>query len=209
MKIMKLMKKLMKIAIVTSFLALITSCGFLYGTPEAKPKAVIDLTEAEWEVANFEYTNQFSQPYGLDDLKGQYWIANMIFASCPTVCQTMTPNMITLQEEAKKAGINVQFVSFTVDPDFDDPEGLKKYGKAYGVDFTNYHFLTGYTLEEITEFSKTSFKSLIQEIPNSKDILHSVNFFLVNGEGKVIRIYNGNTDFDAKAVIKDLKTIVR
>ena len=201
--------RLTKLLMLSGLLLILTSCGFLYGQPEVKPRAVTDLTEADWQVVDFEFTNQFGEPFGSEDLKGQYWIANMIFASCPTVCQTMTPNMITLQEEAKKAKIDVQFVSFTVDPNFDDPQGMKKYGEAYHVDFSNYHFLTGYTLEEIKEFSRESFKSLIQEIPDSNDIMHSVNFFLVNGEGKVIRFYNGNTDFDARAAIKDLKTIVR
>lgn len=190
-------------------LLILTSCGFLYNSPETKSKSVVDISEADWKVAEFDYINQFNEPLGSNDLKGQYWIANMIFASCPTVCGTMTPNMVTLQEEANKAGIDVQFVSFTVDPEFDTPEGLKKYGEDYGADFSNYNFLTGYTVEEITEFSKVSFKSLIQEIPDSKDIMHSVNFFLVDEEGKVIRIYDGNTEFDVKSVIKDLKSTVR
>ncbi|QOY34124.1 SCO family protein [Anaerobacillus isosaccharinicus] len=201
--------RLTKLMMYLGLLLILTSCGFLYGQPETKTRAVTDLTEADWQVADFQFTNQFGEPFGSEDLKGQYWIANMIFASCPTVCQTMTPNMITLQEEAKKAKIDVQFVSFTVDPDFDDPQGMRKYGEAYHADFSNYHFLTGYSLDEIKEFSRESFKSLIQEIPDSNDIMHSVNFFVVNGEGKVLRFYNGNTDFDAKAVIKDLKTIVR
>ncbi len=202
------MKK-MKIGILLSFIALLSGCGFLYGSPEVKPRTVVDLTEADWQVVDFEYVNQEGLPFGSENLKGEYWIANMIFASCPTVCMTMTPNMVILQEEAKKSKIDVQFVSFTVDPDFDDPEGLKRYGNAYGADFSNYNFLTGYTLDEIKEFSRASFKSLIQEIPDSQDIMHSVNFFLVDGEGKVIRIYDGNTDFNAKAVIKDLKKVVR
>ncbi|MFN7251762.1 MAG: SCO family protein [Anaerobacillus sp.] len=201
--------KFIKLALLLGLVLALAGCGFLYGSPEPKPKAAVDLTEADWYVSDFEYVNQFGDPFGSNDLKGQYWIANMIFARCPTVCQTMTPNMVTLQEEANKAGIDVQFVSFTVDPDFDDPHGMKKYGEAYGADFSNYHFLTGYSLEEITEFAKASFKSLIQEIPDSRDIMHSVNFFLVDGDGKVIRIYNGNTDFDAKSITKDLKSIVR
>lgn len=201
--------KVVKFVVLSVFMLLLASCGFLYGAPETKPKAIIDLTEADWEVMDFQYVNQFGEPFGSDNLKGNYWIANMIFASCPTVCQTMTPNMILLQQEAKKANLDIQFISFTVDPDFDDPQGMKKYGEAYGADFSNYNFLTGYTIEEITEFSRVSFKSLIQEIPDSRDVLHSVNFFLVDKEGHVIRIYNGNTDFNVKAVMKDLKSVVR
>lgn len=190
-------------------LLLLASCGFLYGAPATKSKAITDVSDAGWEVNEFEYTNQFGEAFGTKDLKGQYWLANMIFASCPTVCRTMTPNVISLQEEVNKQGLDLQFVSFTVDPDFDDAVVLKKYGEAYGADFSNYHFLTGYSIEEISDFARESFKSLVQELPDSNDIMHSVNFFLVDGEGNVIRFYNGDADFDEKAIIRDLKSIMR
>lgn len=200
-----------KVFLLTTFMVLLflTGCGFLYGTPETKSKTIIDISEAGWEVPSFEFTNHKGENFGSKDLEGQYWLANMIFASCPTVCQTMTPNMITIQEKAKKEGINLQFVSFTVDPDFDDPNILTNYGIAYQADFSNYHFLTGYTVEEITDFSREAFKSLVMKEPNSKDITHSVNFFLVDGEGNVLRIYDGDTDFNEKLIIKDLKSIIR
>lgn len=202
------MMKLVKLFIILGVTVTLASCGFLYGSPETKSDAITDISEAGWEVSSFEYINQDEEVFGSNDLKGQYWIANMIFTSCPTVCLTMTPNMTLLQEEANSQEIDVQFVSFTVDPDFDGPDILKKYGEAYGADFENYQFLTGYSIEEITDFSKASFKSIVQEIPDSNDIMHSVKFFLVDGDGNVIRIYDGNTDFDAKAIIKDLKNVI-
>lgn len=200
--------KVVKLFIILGVISILASCGFLYGSSETKSDAITDISEASWEVTPFEFINQDNQAFGSNDLKDQYWIANMIFTSCPTICLTMTPNMTLLQEEANSQEIDVQFVSFTVDPDFDDPKGLKKYGEAYGADFENYHFLTGYSIEDITDFAKTSFKSIVEEIPDSNDIMHSVKFFLVDGDGNVIRIYDGNIDFDANAIIKDLKNII-
>lgn len=200
--------KQMKILFLLSSLIILASCGFLYGAPETKQAGITDISEAGWLVDEFEFTNQFGEPFGTKDLQGEFWLANMIFASCPTVCLNMTPNMIELQERAKDEGLEIQFVSFTVDPDFDGPEGLKKYGEAYGADFTNYNFLTGYTVEEISEFARNSFKSLVQETPDSNDIIHSINFFLVDGDGNVIRFYNGDSEFDGKAIINDMKKVI-
>lgn len=197
-----------KLFIILSVTSILASCGFLYGSPETKSDAITDISEAGWEVTSFEYINQDKESFSSDDLKGKYWIANMIFTNCTTVCLTMTPNMVSLQEEANSQEIDVQFVSFTVDPDFDGPEILKNYGEAYGADFKNFHFLTGYGEEEIAEFAKKSFKSIAQEIPDSNQVMHSVKFFLVDGDGNVIRIYDGNTDFDGKAIMKDLKNII-
>jgi protein SCO1/2 len=198
-----------KLFIFVSITSILAGCGFLYGADGTKSDAVTDISAAGWEVNSFDYINQDGEAFGSNDLKGQYWIANMIFASCPTVCLTMTPNMVSLQEEVNRENINLQFISFTVDPDFDGPEGLKKYGQAYGVDFNNFNFLTGYSAEEIAKFAEQSFKSLVQEIPDSNDIMHNVNFFLVDGDGTVVRIYGGTTDFNAKDIIKDLKSIIK
>ncbi|OIJ10179.1 hypothetical protein BKP35_13790 [Anaerobacillus arseniciselenatis] len=201
--------KIIKMFLTISIMLILASCGFLYGEPTTKSDAITDISEAGWEVNDFEYTNQFGEAFGTKDLEGEYWLANMIFTSCPTVCRTMTPNIIALQEEVNKQGLDLQFVSFTVDPDFDDAGSLKKYGEAYGADFSNYHFLTGYTVEEISTFARESFKSLVQELPDSNDIMHSVNFFLVDGDGNVIRFYDGDSDFDENAILRDLKSILR
>src|SRR5690348_10031558 len=38
----------------------------------------------------FRFTNQYGQPFGSQELKGQVWIANFIFTRCPTVCPRFT-----------------------------------------------------------------------------------------------------------------------
>ncbi len=80
----------------------------------------------------------------LDNLKGKWWIADFIFTNWTTVCLPMTNNKSILQRKLKDNNLDVQLVSFSVDPDFDSPEVLKEYAEQYGVDFSNWSFLTGY-----------------------------------------------------------------
>lgn len=69
-----------------------------------------------YDVEDFNYTNQDNQAVGLSDLEGKVWIADFIFTSCETVCPPMTYNMSQLQDKVKEEGIeNVEFVSFSVD----------------------------------------------------------------------------------------------
>ena len=97
-----------------------------------------------WPVADFAYTDQNGESFGLQDLKGKVWVADFIFTNCDDVCLPMTANMKKLQEEVEKEGIeNIQFVSFSVDPTVDTPEILTEYGKQFSADFNNWHFLTG------------------------------------------------------------------
>ncbi len=106
------------------------------------------------EIVPFSYTDQNGQPFGTDELAGKVWIADFVFTKCKTVCPPMTLEMADLQKKFKDEGIQVEFVSFTVDPTIDSPDVLKEYIHQFTDDETNWHMLTGYTQEEIEAFRK-------------------------------------------------------
>ncbi|KQL56983.1 transporter [Alkalicoccobacillus plakortidis] len=164
------------------------SCSWIYeiGT---KATSEFDATEANMSITEFEYVNQNNETVSLVDLKGEYGLADMVFTNCPTVCPVMTPNMKELQDTAIEEGLNMKFVSFTVDPENDTVERLKQYTTNIGSNDDYWSFLTGYDLEEITEFALESFRSPVQQVEN--DFVHSTRFFLIDEKGNVIRFYDG------------------
>ena len=176
---------------------------FLFGCGEAIE------TNMNEDVLEFEVTTQENETFSLDDLKGDYWVADFIFTNCTTVCLPMTANMKGLQDQMKEEGIDdVQLVSFSVDPDYDTPEVLKAYGDNYEADFSNWTFLTGYDFQTIKEISIKSFKSLLAEAPEGSDqVTHGTRFFLVNPEGKVIKNYDGVQSASMDTIINDLKKV--
>ncbi len=196
----------MKRIFVFSLLLLLGGCGWLYRLGGTSSE--FDISKAGLQVPSFEFTNQEGEPFGTKQLEGKYWLADMIFTNCPSVCPTMTPNMQRLQETMKEEGVDLTFVSFTVDPETDTPEQLKAYGEYYGADFENWHFLTGYTLDEMKEFAEEGFSAIVQELEDSDDIMHSTSFFLVDPEGNVIRQYDGLKS-DQTEIVEDLKQTVR
>lgn len=157
-----------------------------------------------WEVMDFQYTNQDNKPFGLSDLKGKVWVADFIFTSCTTVCPPMTANMAKLQKQAKEAGLDVQFVSFSVDPEVDIPEKLKQYGEYFKADFSNWNFLTGYEQEEIALLADKSFKTVVEDDPNSNQVMHGTRFYLVDQNGRIVRSYYGNEDVPFDQIIQDI-----
>ena len=52
--------------------------------------------------------------------------------------------------------------------------------------------LTGYKQEEITEIAKKSFATIVIDDPNSDQVTHGTRFALVNQDGEVVKLYNGN-----------------
>jgi protein SCO1 len=170
-----------------------------------------DVSALNWRVPDFTYTNQEGKPFGLKDLQGKLWLADFIFTRCPNVCPPMTANMAKVQQELKKAGVQVELVSFSVDPEYDKPEVLKAYAEKHGADFSNWHLLTGYSLEEITKVTKDTFKAQIaHQKGTSPDVpllvTHPTQFYLIDGTGKVVRFYNGLQP-DAAQIAKDVASL--
>ncbi|WP_339227541.1 SCO family protein [Oceanobacillus sp. FSL K6-2867] len=160
------------------------------------------------KVADFNFTTQDNEKLSLDDLKGEWWIADFIFTNCTTVCLPMTANMAALQTKLEDEGIDAKLVSFSVDPDFDSPEVLKAYGKSYQADFSNWYFLTGYDFNTIKDLSVNSFRNLVEAPPEGSDqVYHGTRFFLVSPEGEVIKYYGGVESSEIDLIVEDLKKV--
>lgn len=159
-------------------------------------------------VTDFEFTTQDEGKLSLEDLKGEWWIADFIFTNCTTVCIPMTTNMVTLQEMMAEEKLDAQIVSFSVDPTIDTPEVLRNYAAGYGADLSNWTFLTGYDFETIQELSIGSFYADVRKEPDSDQVTHVVRFYLVDPEGKVVKSYMGTDLDDIDSIIEDLKKVL-
>lgn len=178
-------------------LVLMTACG---------NKGIED--PLNYELEDFTFTDQNGQEFGKEDLKGKVWIADFIFTNCDTVCPPMTFNMTKLQKMAKEEGIeNVEFVSFSVDPEIDTPEILKDYAGKFELDQSNFHFLTGYKQSFIETFALDNFKTLVKKPENQDQVIHQSYFFLVDKEGTIMQSYSGASDTPYADIINDIKTL--
>ncbi|CEG27543.1 cytochrome c oxidase Cu(A) center assembly protein [Bacillus sp. B-jedd] len=161
-----------------------------------------------WPVEDFTFTNQDNKQFGLKDLEGKVWMADFIFTNCETVCPPMTANMAEIQEMAAEEGIkNIEFVSFSVDPEGDTPEALKEYGTKFDADLKNWNFLTGYEQEEIEEFAVKYFKTPVAMPKEGDQVVHGTSFFLVGKDGKIKTYYSGVSNVPYDDIIKDIKTL--
>ena len=94
------------------------------------------------QVADFTLTNLNGRAISLADLRGQVWVADVIFTRCTGLCLQMTRQMKELQQ-ALHAASSAKLVSLTTDPDFDTPPVLKIYAERFQADTNRWMFLTG------------------------------------------------------------------
>ncbi len=165
-------------------------------------------TNMKEKVADFSYTNQDNETVSRDDLAGQWWIADFIFTNCETVCIPMTTNMSALQDDLAEIDIPMQFISFSVDPDYDNPDVLQQYADDYNADLTNWDFLTGYDFETIRKLSIKSFRAPLKAPAYGSDqITHDLRFFLVDPEGNIVKGYEGVDRDTMESVLEDIQTL--
>ncbi|WP_054754739.1 SCO family protein [Piscibacillus salipiscarius] len=189
-----------------SIIALMSACGSDSAQGDEKQSEENQEIKPQYdqEVQDFSFTNQDGQTVSLEDLKGEYWVADLIFTNCETVCPPMTANMAKLQQRLDEEGLDIRLVSFSVDPHNDNPEALKAFGDKHGADYSNWDFLTGYTQEDIESFASNSFKALVSKVDGEDQVTHGTSFMLVSPEGKMINRFNGTSFEEVEKIIEYL-----
>lgn len=197
-----------------SWLLLIASIGFfVYALTRVKRTPPEPPLEVYGAVADsFKLTNQWGETVSLDGLKGKVWIAYFFFSTCPSICPIMNRNMTDVQLEFAKNS-EVLIVGFTVDPQTDTPEVLRKYGAKWGVQRNKWYYLTG-EKATIYRLARQSFKLGVVPAPADQkggehDIIHSEKFVLVDREGNIRGYYTGIDKNDVQRLMQDVYRILQ
>ena len=93
-------------------------------------------------VGPFSLTERSGKTVTQADLLGKVWVASFVFTRCTGPCPQVTGTMARLQSELGKEK-DVRLVTFTVDPEHDDPKELTEYASHFQADPERWLFLTG------------------------------------------------------------------
>jgi protein SCO1/2 len=69
--------------------------------------------------------------------------------------------------------------------------------------------LTGYSQEEIEQFAKESFQTLVDKPDSTNQVVHGTSFYLVDQHGKVMKKYSGVSNTPYEDIIRDIKRLLR
>ncbi len=156
----------------------------------------VKLLEPLQTLPEFELTDQFGRPFTNADLKGKLTVAEFIFTRCPSACPVMsrrTAELYNLYENTPK----VQFISITVDPDYDTEEVLQRYAKMHGVTDERWKFLRHPNLQTIVDLCEKGFLMAAEKLPAG----HPTKLVVLDARG-AIRAYFDYNDVNLIAVMK-------
>lgn len=179
-----------------------------------------------WEAPDFALIDQNRDTLRAGDLRGTPWIASFVFTNCESVCPLITRRMAELRDRLDREGLlgrEVRLVSFTVDPERDTPEVLRRYARDFGASPPGeWAFLTSASGAEMRRMIQNGFRvsavhpDVRDPEPDSGDadgeayqIAHSPHVLLLDETAVVRGIYDATEPDALDEVVRDLDAVRR
>jgi protein SCO1/2 len=158
-------------------------------------------------VPGFQVTNQDGQPFGSAQLAGKIWIADFIYTTCPGPCPMISSRMSELQKPLERT--DVRLVSFSVDPQKDTPEVLRRYSEKLQAEPGRWDFLTG-PKPAIYKISHDGFKLAVSDGSDAQGIpVHSTRMVLVDRHGQIRGFYDATEPEAITKLLADTNHLLR
>jgi len=164
----------------------------------------------EMKAPDFVFTDQGGKAFSSFELQGKVWVADFIFTRCAGTCPMLSSHMRQLAKQWQGNGL-LRLVTFTVDPDYDKVPVMAQYAQEFGADPTQWTFLTGKKKDlyaMIREGFKLSAAPDPQAIPGF-EFIHTVRMVLVDGQGKIRGLYDGDDETDLDNLKQDLGVLMK
>jgi len=161
-------------------------------------------------VPPFALVERSGRPLTADDLAGGIWVADFIFTRCGGMCPALTTTLAAfLRRLPPSSAERLRAVTFTVDPEHDDPATLRRYAEGFGADRARWLFVTG-DRGDVERLVRDGFHLSIAELPpgerehSPEPITHSDRFALVDPQRRIRGYYHGTDPDDVARLERDV-----
>jgi protein SCO1 len=159
------------------------------------------------QMPQFDLTDQAGRRVTLENFRGEPFVLTFVFTRCPipTFCPRMSRNFSELQQAIKSSKniSDTRLLSITLDPAFDTPEVLSKYAQFQNAEPRIWTFATG-APSQIDKLT-SAFSVYVQ--PEGGTISHGLATALIGPQGKIIKLWRGNSWTPAEVLDEIRKTI--
>lgn len=159
----------------------------------------------------FELLDQDGQPFTAETMRGKVYVAGLIFTSCPSTCPKISRAMLSLQQRYLRDNIDVELVSFSVDPENDTPAVLKTYADHLEADQSRWRFVTG-PREAMEQLVVGGFASAMDKTTGANgmiDIAHTTKLVLIDGDGNIRGYYSSDDELGLDEVFHRSQHVLR
>lgn len=163
--------------------------------------------DAIHKIPEFSFVNQNGNKITNKDYEGKIYVADFFFTSCTGICRSLSLNMKILQDNFKNDS-SVMLLSHSVTPEVDTVPVLNSYAQNYGIDARKWNLVTG-DKNEIYKLAREAYFSDEDFVKTSEpsEFIHTENFLLIDGKGRIRGVYNGTLKLGVKRLIKHIELL--
>ena len=154
------------------------------------------------KIKDFSMKNQNGETITQEFYNDKIYVADFFFTTCPTICPIMTENMGYVQEKIKNDS-DVLLLSFSVTPEIDSVEKLKKYALENNIDDNKWNLVTG-DKRQIYDLARKSYLAVEDSEFGDFDMIHTENFVLVDPNRRIRGFYDGTNSESMERLIEDI-----
>ena len=162
-------------------------------------------------IGSFSFKNQDGITITDKEVNGKVFVVEYFFTTCGTICPKMNVQMQRVQKAYE--GIDqFKILSFTVNPEVDTVEQIKRYAISHGAKSNQWFFLTG-SKEKLYDAARKSFfvlkPSEAQNLGDAgSDFILTNNFVLIDKKMRIRGYYDGTSIHEVDKLIKDIETLI-
>ena len=162
---------------------------------------------AAHRIGDFVLIDQDGRTVESRSLDGGVRIVSFVYTRCGGICPT-TMAHLKRAYAALSDRADVTFLSFSVDPEADDPARLADYARVMALDGRRWRLLTG-DRDAIYGLARRSFfaESTLGASRGARDFLHTENVYLVDGQGRLRGVYSGTLPLDVARLVEDVRRL--
>ena len=164
-------------------------------------------------IPSFSLTDETGKTFDSNNLKGKIYVASFFFTRCTTICPKITSQVSRVQDTFYQDP-EVQLLSISVDPKFDQPEKLAAYAKRFDANKGQWYFLTGekkviYPLVlkgfHVPLADASEYDAAIKN--PDETFIHSERLVLVDKEGIIRGFYDGTDKKEVDRLLVEIKVL--
>lgn len=163
-------------------------------------------------IGDFSFLNQNGETITQKNVEGKVYVAEYFFTTCKSICPIMNKQMERIHKVYQREQ-DFRILSFTVDPDKDTVEQMKRYANEHNANNDQWHFLTGSKTDLYALARKSFFVLKPAEAANlgdaGSDFIHTNNFVLVDRESRIRGYYDGTSTSSVDSLIHDISHLLK
>ena len=185
---------------------------YIWDTTVSAVKNGKQVTDTVWHrLQDISLTNQLGQKVSWKDMHGKIIVADFFFTHCPNICPALTLSMKKLQDgitNSRRVGDKtpdfLHLISFSVDPERDSVERLKKWADRFQVNPDQWWLVTG-EKKAIYDMAINEMKlGIVDGKGVDSEFIHTDHFVLIDTSLQVRGYYHGLNDTSMAQLSEDI-----